>query len=327
MRRREFIAGLSSVAAWPVAARAQQRTMPVIGYLGAPPQRQGPNYANVAAFRAGLAETGYVEGRNVAIEIWSVEGQFDRYPALAEDLVRRGVAMIFAGSTPATLAAKAATTTIPIVFAIGADPVFDGVVASLNRPGTNVTGASYFALELIGKRMELLHEIVPAAATIGHLLNPTGGIPEAETKDAENAARALGVQLAILNASTESQIETAFATLAERRIGALTIGFDGFFFSQHEQLVRLAAHHRIPVISAYREFVDAGGLMSYGANTAAAFRLAGTYASRILSGEKPADLPVQRSTKIELIINLKTAKALGLTIRPNLLAVADEVIE
>jgi putative ABC transport system substrate-binding protein len=283
---------------------------------------QGPGRGSI--FLKGLAEAGYVEGRNLTIEYRYTEGQNDRLPALFNDLINRRVAVIAAANTPATLAAKVATTTIPIVFANGADPVFDGVVGSLNRPGTNITGASFLIHELTGKRMELLHEIVPAAATIGYLRNPTPGIPDAET--AEDAARALGVQLAILNASTESQIETAFATLAARRIGALTIGFDGFFFFQHE-LVRLAVRHRIPVISWYREFVDAGGLISYGANTWEAFRLAGTYAGRILKGEKPADLPVQRSTKVELVINMKTAKALDLTIPPNLLAIADEVIE
>jgi putative ABC transport system substrate-binding protein len=224
-------------------------------------------------------------------------------------------------------AAKSATTTIPIVCAVGFDPVGDGLVASFNRPSANITGATFLFQELIGKRMELLHEIVPAAATIGYLLDPTGPFPEAETKDAETAARALGVQLAFLNASTPSQIETAFTTLVERRSGALTIGGGAFLGMQYEQIIRLAARHGMPVIFPFRGFVDAGGLMSYGPNLAEPFRVAGTYAGRILSGEKPGDLPVQQPTRVELVINMKTAKALGLAFPPTLLALADEVIE
>jgi putative tryptophan/tyrosine transport system substrate-binding protein len=243
VKRRKFIAGLGSAVAWPLAARAQQRAVHVIGYLGAiRPGRRGVDI-NVAAFRAGLAETGYVEGRNVALEFRWAEGQIDRLPALAADLVRRQVAMIIARGSAAARAAKTATTTIPIVFAIGVDPVGDGLVASLNRPGANITGATYLIQDLIGKRMELLHEIVPAAATIGYLRDPSGPFPEAETKDAETAARALGVQLAFLNASTPSQIETAFTTLVERRIGALTIGAGAFLALQNEQIARLAARH------------------------------------------------------------------------------------
>jgi putative ABC transport system substrate-binding protein len=328
VKRRDLIALLGGAAVWPLAARAQQRVVPVIGYLGAVPP--GLSDANVAAFRAGLAETGYVEGRNVALEFRGAEGQINRLPALAADLVRRQVAMIIAGGSAAARAAKSATTAIPIVFAIGVDPVGDGLVASLNRPGANITGATLFLQELIGKRMELLHEIVPAAATIGYLRDPSGPFPEAETKDAETAARTLGVQLAFLNASTPSQIETAFTTLVERRIGALTIGVGIFLDLQHEQIARLAARHEMPVITAAdprRYFVEAGGLMSYGPHSTESMRVVGTYAGRILSGEKPGDLPVQQATRVELIINLKTAKALGLTVPLTLLGRADEVIE
>jgi putative ABC transport system substrate-binding protein len=329
MRRREFITLLSGAAAWPLTARAQ-RAVPVIGYLSS--GRPGERNASIAAFRAGLAETGYVEGRNVALEFRWAESQVNRLPALATDLVRRQVAVIMADGTAAARAAKSATTTIPIVFAIGVDPVGDGLVASLNRPGANITGATYLLQDLIAKRLELLHEIVPAAATIGYLRDPTGPFPEAETKDAKIAAQALGVQLAFLNANTPSQIETAFATLVERRIGALTMGVGAFFDSQYPQIIRLAARHGMPVIHAPamyapRGFVDDGGLMSYGPNVAEPYRVAGAYAGRILSGEKPGDLPVQRATRVELRINLKTAKALGLTVPLTLLGRADEVIE
>jgi putative ABC transport system substrate-binding protein len=283
--------------------------------------------SDVAAFRAALAETGYVEGRNVSLEFRQAEGQIDRLPALAADLVRRQVALIMAEGVAAARAAKSATTTIPIVFVMGVDPVRDGLVTSLNRPGGNITGATYLAQELIAKRMELLHEIVPAAATIGYLLDPTGPYPEAETKDAETAARALGLQLAFLNASMPSQIETAFTTLVERRIGALTIGGGIFLFLQYEQIIHLAARHGMPVIYASRQFVDDGGLMSYGPKVDESDRVAGTYAGRILRGERPGDLPVQQATRVGLIINLKTAKALGIEVPPTLLAIADEVIE
>ena len=326
MRRREFIAGLGSAAAWPMVARAQQPAVPVIGYLDATWPGLRSVDTIVTAFRAGLAETGYVEGRNVALEFRWAEGQIDRLPALAANLVRRQVAMIIAGGSAAARAAKSATMTIPIVFAIGVDPVGGGLVASLNRPGANITGATYLLQDLIGKRMDLLHEIVPAAAMIGYLRDPSGPFPEAETKDAETAARTLGVQLVFLNASTPSQIETAFTTLVERRIGALTIGAGAFFTAQYEQIARLAARHEMPVIYN-REFVDFGGLMSYGPNLAESYRVVGAYAGRILKGDKPADLPVQQVTKIELVINLKTAKALGLTIPETLLATADEVIQ
>jgi putative ABC transport system substrate-binding protein len=280
MKRREFITLLGgAAAAWPLVARAQQRAVPVIGYLSLP--WPGQSTALAAAFRAGLAETGYAEGRNVVLEFRFAE-ENDRFPALAADLAQRQVAMIFAETIVGALAAKSATMTIPIVFATGADPVEDGLVASLNRPGANLTGVTILTHELIGKRMELLHEIVPAAATIGYLLDPTDGFPKAETKDAVTAAGALGVQLAILNASTRSQIETAFTTLVERRIGALMIGHGAFFYAQAEQLVRLAARHGIPVIYPAREFVDAGGLTNYGPNLAEAARL-----GRHLGGPHP----------------------------------------
>jgi putative ABC transport system substrate-binding protein len=325
MGRREFIAGLGSAVALPLEARAQQRAVPVIGYLLG--GRPGLSDDNVAAFRAGLAGTGYVEGRNVALELRWAEGKIDRLPALAADLMRRQVAMIMASGTAAARAAKSATTTIPIVFTIGVDPVDDGLVASLNRPGANITGATYLFQDLIAKRIELLQEIVPAAATIGYLRDPTGPFPEVETKNAETAARALGVQLAFVNASTPSQIETAFTTLVERRIGALTIGAGASLGAQREQIVRLAARHGMPVIYINRRFVDAGALMSYGPDLAESPRLAGTYAGRILRGEKPGDLPVQQATRVELIINLKTARALGITVPITLLGRADEVIE
>jgi putative ABC transport system substrate-binding protein len=267
----------------------------------------------VAAFRAGLAETGYVEGRNVALEFRWMEGQIDRVPALAADLVRRQVAIIIAVGFGAARAAKSATTTIPIVFVTGVDPVRDGLVASLNRPGANITGTYYLRAALIGKHIELLHEIVPAVATIGYLRDPTN-TRETAANDAETAARALGVQLVFLNASTPSQIETAFTTMVEHRIGALTMAGGVFLITQREQIVRLADRYRMPVIYPYREFVDAGGLMWYGANAAESARLVGTYAGRILSGEKPADLPVQQSARLAMVLNLKTAKALGIEV-------------
>jgi putative tryptophan/tyrosine transport system substrate-binding protein len=326
MKRRTLIAGLAGAPAWPLAARAQQPAMPVIGFLndGEPIQRQN---AYTASFLAGLAETGYVEGRNFVLEFWLAEDN-GRLPAVAANLVRRRVAMIFAASPPAAVAAKSATAAIPIVFVTGSDPVEEGLVASLSRPGGNITGVTLLTQELIGKRIELLHEIVPAATTIGYLLDPTGAITEAQMKDAEAASRPLGVQLAILNTSTPSQIETVFTTLVERRVGALAIGTGtALFFRQREQIASLAARHGTPVIYPWREYVDASGLMSYGPNLAESYRIGGTYAGRILKGEKPSDLPVRRSTRIETVINLKTAKALGLTIPETLLATADEVIQ
>jgi putative ABC transport system substrate-binding protein len=326
MRRREFITLLGSAAAWPLAARAQQPTMPVIGLLGS----ESPDlYVNrLRAFRQGLSETGFVEGRNVAIEYRWAEGQNDRLPALAADLVRRQVAVIATlGSLPAVPIAKSATTTIPIVFAIGADPVAVGLVASLNRPGGNLTGVTSLNVEVAPKRLELLHELVPTAKIVAALVNPTNPAVKTQSGDLQAAARALGLQLHVLQASTESDLDTAFATLARLRAGALVIGIDPFFTNRTEQLAARALHQAVPTIYHFREFAAAGGLISYGGSVAESNRLAGAYTGRILKGEKPADLPVQQAVKVELVINLKTAKALGLTVPVTLLTRADEVIE
>jgi len=324
MKRRSFITLLGGAAAWPLAARAQQPGVALIGLLA------GTQLDDrmLSAVRQGLKEAGYVEGRNVAIKYRTADGRFNRLPGLAAELVADPVAVILALGPPAALAAKAATGTIPIVFVVGADPVQElGLVSTLNRPGGNVTGVTFLVTALGAKRLELLRELVPSAKIVGLLVNPTNPTSEFQITDTQNAARALGVELVIQNARSESDIDTAFESLAQERVNAVIIGGDQLFTSRPDQLVALAARHALPAIHYLREFADAGGLISYGASITDAYRLGGGYVGRILKGEKPADLPVQQATKVELIINLKTAKALGLTIPLSLLGRADEVIE
>jgi putative ABC transport system substrate-binding protein len=325
MRRRDFITLIGGAAvAWPRAARAQQPATPVVGFLRSAPLADATHI--VTAFRRGLKDAGFVEGENVMIEYRSADNQTDRLPALVVDWIRRPVAVIV-GDTNSALAAKAATTTVPIVFAGGGDPVQQGLVASLNRPGGNITGVSFFGGVLGPKRLELLRQLVPKATTIAVLMNPDASTTAAERSDVQAAAQTIGQQLLILDAATDLGIETAFATIMQRGAGALLVGAGAFLNSNRERVVALAARHALPAIYIQREAVVAGGLMSYGASITDSYRQAGIYAGRILKGEKPADLPVMRSTKFELVINLKTAKTLGLELPPTLLALADEVVE
>jgi putative ABC transport system substrate-binding protein len=327
MQRREFITLLGGAAAgWPLAARAQQPAMPVIGLLGAG-SAESDAY-RITAVRKGLIEAGYVEGRNVAFEYRWAEDQSERLPALAAELARREVAVIVAiGGNTSAVAAKSATATIPIVFEIGGDPIRLGLVASLARPGGNITGMTFLVGTLTAKQIEVMRETVPKAALIGFLLNPTNVDAETKTKDALAAAGSIGQKLLVVHARTDSELEAAFATLVQERAEALVVGAEAFFGSRIDKLVELAARQKLPTIYFRREFVLAGGLMSYSASITEALRVVGLYAGRILKGEKPADLPVQQSTKVELVVNLKTAKTLGLTVPPSLLARADEVIE
>jgi putative tryptophan/tyrosine transport system substrate-binding protein len=325
MKRREFITLLGGTAAmWPLAARAQQ-TMPVIGVLSSASSRD--YVPMLAAFRKALGEVGYVEGQNVKIEyVWADE-RYDRLPALAEDLVRRQVSLIVAAATPAALAAKLATSTKPIVFAIGADPVRTGLVESLSRPGGNLTGAAHINVETAPKRLELMHELMPKEKVLGLLVNPTNPVAESVTAGVQAAAGSLGLELKVVHAHTDQDLDAAFASLPGMRVGALVIGTDPFFTSRSEKLGAMSLRLAMPAIYQYRTFIEAGGVMSYGGSITDSYRHAGLYAGRILKGEKPGDLPVQLSTKIELFFNLKTAKALGLTVPLSLLGRADEVIE
>jgi ABC-type uncharacterized transport system substrate-binding protein len=322
--RREFIRLVGGAAAWPLTAHAQQPAMPAIGFLGT----DSPHLRarRLRAFRNGLSEAGYDEGWNVTIEFRWADGQYDRLATLAADLVQRRVSVIVVNG-PAALAAKAATTTIPIVFVVGFDPIKLGLVASLNRPGGNLTGVSLLNAELAPKRLAMLHELVPSATIIALLVNPANPNAETLSQDTQAAARTLGLKLHVLNASTERDFDAAFATLLQQRAGALVIGTDGFFVGQSERLAALTVRHAMPAIFQSWEFSAAGGLMSYAGSDTDANRLMGIYTGRILNGEKPADLPVQQSTKVELFINLKTAKALGLTVPLIMQMTADEVIE
>jgi len=325
MRRRELIAGLGA-AAWPLAARAQQAALPVIGWLSSQSADDDHKY-NIVAFLQGLKEAGFVEGQNVAVEYRYAENQFDRLPALAADLIRRRVAVIVAVSLDPALVAKATTVTTPIVFSTGSDPVAMGLVASLNRPGANVTGIAALAAELSPKQLQLLREVVPDASRFGVLVDPAVPATPSVTTDLQAAARTLGLQLVVVNARTDSDLETAFATFSQQLVGAVLVGLSTLYTRRSEQLAAVVARHALPAIFAFREFALAGGLMSYGNSIGYAYHQVGIYTGRILKGDKPTDLPVQQVTKLELVINLKTAKALGLTIPETLLATADEVIQ
>ena len=325
MRRRDFIALLGGTAAWSVASRAQQAALPVIGFINS----GSPDLITdrVRAYREGLSESGYDEGRNVTIEYRWAEGQYDRLPALVADLVRRKVSVIVAGDAPAALSAKAATLTIPIVFISGGDVIQIGLVTSLTRPGVNLTGVNLFAGPLQSKQLELLHELVPTAKTVGLLINPNNANAAGDTATVQWAARALGLQTIVMRAVAETDFETVFASLVRERAEALLVNSDILFTSRRDQLVALAAHHSVPALYAWREFCMAGGLISYGPNFADAMRHGAVYTARILNGAKPADLPVLQPTKYELVINLKTAKELGLTVPQIMQMTADEVIE
>jgi ABC-type uncharacterized transport system substrate-binding protein len=327
MRRREFITLLGSGAAiWPFAARAQKPTVPVVGFLGTTAAHEFTD--RVTAFREGLKETGYVEGQNVVIEYRWPEGNYDRLPALAADLVRRQVAVIAAvGGEPSPLAAKSATTTIPIVFSIGSDPIKLGLVASLNRPGGNITGVNFFQSELGAKRLSLLRVLLPNITAVGMIINPRFAEAEAHARDAREVALSLGLQLHVASASTADEFDAAFSSLDKQKVGALLLANDAYFLSQRQKLIALAADYRMPAIYFWREFAVDGGLMSYSPSLLQAYRQVGIYTGQILKGAKPADMPVVQPTKFEFVINLKTAKALGLTIPEGLLNAADEVIE
>ena len=329
MRGRDFIKGIAGAAtAWPFVARAQRPTLPVVGFLsGGQSESWTPSTPLGAAFRGGLAEAGFVEGKNFTFEGRWAGGQFDRLPSLAADLVSRGPAVIVTNTLPAALAAKAATSAIPVVFVVGEDPIKVGLVTSLNRPSANVTGVTNFMNVLGAKRMELASELVPQADAIALLVNQNNPNAEVDAADLRTAADALGKRLVVLKANSDAEIEAAFIAASEHKLGALFVNIDPFLFNHRELLALMAARYRLPTIYPLRDFVSAGGLMSYGANFANAWRQSGTYAGKILKGAKPGDLPVLQPTKIELVINLNTAKALGLNIPPKLLAIADEVIE
>jgi putative ABC transport system substrate-binding protein len=326
LKRREFIALLSGAAAWPLAARGQQPAMPAIGFISNYPAETNPKF--LQAFRQGLNAAGFVEGHNITIEFrWADEDQYDQLPMMATDLVDRRVAVLFASPTPAAFAAKVATTTIPIVFAIGSDPVEIGLVSSLNRPGGNITGVTFLAGELGAKRLELLHDLLPGMASIALLVNPSNPIAARQIKEMQVAASALRVQLNVLSAGSIGEFDNAFAELVRQRIDALVVSADAFFLSHRHLLVALAAHHAVPAIYHECEFAMAGGLISYAPSFTDSFRQAGDYAAQILKGRKPAHLPVLQPTKFELVINVKAAEALGMEIPPKHLAFADKVID